>query len=292
MNFIGFYFEARGEIMFKRLICLVLGVILLISLSGCGENKNSEAKDNKPIASTETPTENTTTQNTDTTTVQENTNTTTTQNTSTPTQTTPTTNNQAATGKKSDTKPTTTSGTTKNTGTQTPTAAQPTTNNSNNTDSKKTNTNDPIMALGKLEFTLNDIEGDSYKSSDIFKDNKLTMINIWGTLCTPCIKELPELQELSEELSSKGINIIGLVGDVSGEENMEDAIAIVKKKKVEFLNLVPDDAIRETLLSKIKGYPVTIFVDSNGNLIGETIVGARSKDEYKSIAEKVFDTLK
>lgn len=278
--------------MFKRLICLVLGVILSISLFSCGENKNSEAKDNKPIASTETPAENTTTQNTDTTTVQENTNTTTTQNTSTPTQTTPTTNNQAATGKKSDTKPTTTSGTTKNIGTQTPTAAQPTTNNSNNTDSKKTNTNDPIMALGKLEFTLNDIEGDSYKSSDIFKDNKLTMINIWGTLCTPCIKELPELQELSEELSSKGINIIGLVGDVSGEENMEDAIAIVKKKKVEFLNLVPDDAIRETLLSKIKGYPVTIFVDSNGNLIGETIVGARSKDEYKSIAEKVFDTLK
>lgn len=292
MNFIGFYFEARGEMMFKRLICLVLGVILSISLFGCGENKNSEAKDNKPIASTETPTENTTTQNTDTTTVQENTNTTTTQNTSTPTQTTPTTNNQATTGKKSDTKPTTTSGTTKNTGTQTPTAAQPTTNNSNNTDSKKTNTDDPIMALGKLEFTLNDIEGDSYKSSDIFKDNKLTMINIWGTLCTPCIKELPELQELSEELSSKGISIIGLVGDVSGEENMEDAIAIVKKKKVEFLNLVPDDAIRETLLSKIKGYPVTIFVDSNGNLVGETIVGARSKDEYKSIAEKVFDTLK
>ncbi|GEM_PF-3523228 len=277
--------------MFKRLICLVLGVILSISLFGCGENKNSEAKDNKPIASTETPTENTTTQNTDTTTVQESTNTTTTQNTSTPTQTAPTTNSQGTTGKKSDTKTTTTSGTTKNAGTQTPTAAQPTTNNSNNTDSKKTNTNDPIMALGKLEFTLNDIEGDSYKSSDIFKDNKLTMINIWGTLCTPCIKELPELQELSEELSSKGINIIGLVGDVSGEENMEDAIAIVKKKKVEFLNLVPDDAIRETLLSKIKGYPVTIFVDSNGNLIGETIVGARSKDEYKSIAEKVFDTL-
>jgi len=278
--------------MFKRLICLVLGVILSISLFGCGENKNSEAKDNKPIASTETPTENTTTHNTDTTTVQESTNTTTTQNTSTPTQTAPTTNSQGTTGKKSDTKTTTTSGTTKNAGTQTPTAAQPTTNNSNNTDSKKTNTNDPIMALGKLEFTLNDIEGDSYKSSDIFKDNKLTMINIWGTLCTPCIKELPELQELSEELSSKGINIIGLVGDVSGEENMEDAIAIVKKKKVEFLNLVPDDAIRETLLSKIKGYPVTIFVDSNGNLVGETIVGARSKDEYKSIAEKVFDTLK
>lgn len=150
---------------------------------------------------------------------------------------------------------------------------------------------DPIMALGKLEFTLNDIEGDKYKSSDIFGANKLTMINIWGTLCTPCIKELPELQELSGELANKGIGIIGLVGDVSGDESLEDASAIVKKKKVDFINLVPDDAIRESLLSKIKGYPVTIFVDSNGNLVGEVIVGARSKDEYKKAAEKILDTL-
>lgn len=150
---------------------------------------------------------------------------------------------------------------------------------------------DPIMALGKLEFTLNDIEGDKYKSSDIFGENKLTMINIWGTLCTPCIKELPELQELSGELAVKGIGIIGLVGDVSGDESLEDASAIVKKKKVDFINLVPDDAIRESLLSKIKGYPVTIFVDSNGNLVGEVIVGARSKDEYKKAAEKILDTL-
>lgn len=151
---------------------------------------------------------------------------------------------------------------------------------------------DPIMALGKLEFTLNDIEGDKYKSSDIFGENKLTMINIWGTLCTPCIKELPELQELSKELADKGIGTIGLVGDVSGDEGLEDASAIVKKKKVDFINLVPDDAIRESLLSKIKGYPVTIFVDSNGNLVGEVIVGARSKDEYKKVAEKILDTLK
>lgn len=151
---------------------------------------------------------------------------------------------------------------------------------------------DPIMALGKLEFTLNDIEGDKYKSSDIFGENKLTMINIWGTLCTPCIKELPELQELSGELADKGIGIIGLVGDVSGDESLEDASTIVKKKKVDFINLVPDDAIRESLLSKIKGYPVTIFVDSNGNLVGEVIVGARSKDEYKKAAEKILDTLK
>ncbi|MDO7203808.1 TlpA disulfide reductase family protein [Paraclostridium bifermentans] len=36
------------------------------------------------------------------------------------------------------------------------------------------------------------------------------MINIWGTSCIPCIDEMPELQELSKEVKSKGVNVIGL----------------------------------------------------------------------------------
>lgn len=151
---------------------------------------------------------------------------------------------------------------------------------------------DPIMALGKLEFSLKDIEGDTYNSDDVFKENKLTLMNIWGTMCTPCIKELPELQELSNELSSKGIGVIGLVGDVNGDDGLDEAKLIVAKKKINFLNLLPDDKIRNELLSKIKGYPVTIFLDSEGNFVGQVIVGARSADEYKNTALEILETLK
>ena len=151
---------------------------------------------------------------------------------------------------------------------------------------------DPIMALGKLEFSLKDIEGDTYNSNDVFKENKLTLMNIWGTMCTPCIKELPELQKLSNELSSKGIGVIGLVGDVNGDDGLDEAKLIVTKKKINFLNLLPNDKIRDELLSKIKGYPVTIFLDSEGNIVGQVIVGARSADEYKSTALEILETLK
>ncbi|HAZ37537.1 MAG TPA: hypothetical protein DCY71_06755, partial [Clostridiaceae bacterium] len=150
----------------------------------------------------------------------------------------------------------------------------------------------PIMALGKLEFSLKDIEGDTYNSDDVFKENKLTLMNIWGTMCTPCIKELPELQKLSNELSSKGIGVIGLVGDVNGDDGLDEAKLIVAKKKINFLNLLPDDKIRDELLSKIEGYPVTIFLDSEGNFVGQVIVGARSADEYKNTALEILETLK
>lgn len=58
-------------------------------------------------------------------------------------------------------------------------------------------------------------------------------MHIWETLCIPCIKELPELQKLSAELSSKGIGIIGLVGDVNGDDGLDETKTIVKKKAAE-----------------------------------------------------------
>lgn len=170
-------------------------------------------------------------------------------------------------------------------------SAKPAKTNTGSSPSKPAS-NDPIIALGKLEFSLKDIEGDTYKSNDVFKENKLTLMNIWGTMCTPCIKELPELQELSNELSSKGIGVIGLVGDVNGDDGLDEAKLIVTKKKIDFLNLLPDDKIRNELLSKIKGYPVTVFLDSKGNFVGQVIVGARSADEYKNTALEILETLK
>ena len=40
-------------------------------------------------------------------------------------------------------------------------------------------------------------------SQDIFSKADLTMVNIWGTFCGPCIKEMPELGELSRQYASR-----------------------------------------------------------------------------------------
>ncbi|MBW9155640.1 TlpA family protein disulfide reductase [Clostridium tagluense] len=151
---------------------------------------------------------------------------------------------------------------------------------------------DPIMALKTISFTLKGINGTKYKSSDIFNGNKLTMINFWGTLCNPCIKELPELQELNDEMESKNFGIIGIIGDATSEESLEDGAATIEKKGISYANLIPDKKIEEDFISKMTGYPVSIFVDKNGNIVGEVITGARSKVEYKKIADKILSTIK
>lgn len=55
-----------------------------------------------------------------------------------------------------------------------------------------------------------DIKGNKVDSS-IFSENKLTVINLWNTGCTPCITEIPELDKLNKYYADKGVSIKGLV---------------------------------------------------------------------------------
>lgn len=151
---------------------------------------------------------------------------------------------------------------------------------------------DNMFGISAIEFSAKGLDGIKHSSKNIFSQNKLTMINFWGTLCTPCIKELPELQELNDQMSSEKFGVIGIVGDVCDDDTKAEAKDIIAKKGIDFVNLIPNEEIQKDLLSKISGYPVSVFVDSNGNIVGDIIVGARSKEEYKSAAEKILGTLK
>ncbi|MBQ4235421.1 MAG: TlpA family protein disulfide reductase, partial [Treponema sp.] len=42
----------------------------------------------------------------------------------------------------------------------------------------------------KITFTATDLNG-RIVTSEIFEKNKVTMLNIWGTFCGPCIREMP-----------------------------------------------------------------------------------------------------
>lgn len=59
----------------------------------------------------------------------------------------------------------------------------------------------------KISFTATDFKGNPV-TSEIFAKNKLTMVNIWGTFCGPCIREMPDLARINEENKAKGIEEI------------------------------------------------------------------------------------
>jgi len=123
-------------------------------------------------------------------------------------------------------------------------------------------------------FRTSDIYGNEV-TEDIFLEKELTVVNIWGTFCGPCIEEMPELEMLAQKYGEH-VQFVGIVGDIEGaedHEHLELAKLIVERAGVSFTNLIVNEDM-ESLMSGIIGFPTTVFVDRFGNIIGEPIVGS------------------
>ena len=132
------------------------------------------------------------------------------------------------------------------------------------------------------DFQTVDLEGNNV-TQNIFKGKKVTVINIWGTFCPPCIAEMPELGTWDKELASD-VQIIGIVCDAEGtgdKKTAEAARKITEKSRAKFVNLLPDQKIQK-YLENVEAVPTTIFVDSEGKIIGERVVGA-NVPKYKEV---------
>ena len=125
-----------------------------------------------------------------------------------------------------------------------------------------------------ISFQTTDLDGNAVDSKELFAKNKITMINIWGTYCGPCVEEMPEIEVISKEYADKGAAVAGLVVDVTetDDSKLADAEDIVKTTGVTYLNLKAWDGSNSQLPAP--GTPTTYFVDSEGNLVGDPIVGA------------------
>ena len=146
-------------------------------------------------------------------------------------------------------------------------------------------------------FESTDLDGNKI-TSDIYSNNKITMINIWGTFCGPCIREMPELAQLSEEYKSKGVEIIGIPIDIINEWGKldapakSDALKIIDQTGVKYKNVVPTIEMFQTFLRGVQAVPTTIFIDKNGKLLGTSYLGSRSKKDWQKIIDKLLESQK
>ena len=136
------------------------------------------------------------------------------------------------------------------------------------------------------EFKTTDINGNEV-TEKIFADKDITMVNVWGTFCGPCINEMPELQKIYESLP-KNANLIGIVADVPEgmKDGVDNAKYIVGQTGVEYVNLTLSDSLA-SFARRFYAVPSTIFVDKEGNIIGDLVMGA-DIDAYVANLQKVL----
>lgn len=84
-------------------------------------------------------------------------------------------------------------------------------------------------------------------------------------------------------MQSEDVNVVGIVAD--GMSNEENALQIVHQQDVEYTNIVPDQKFIDDFVRLTSVVPVTLLVNDQGEIIGQQIVGARSKEEFEKIIE-------
>ncbi len=122
----------------------------------------------------------------------------------------------------------------------------------------------------------------------IFEKADLTMVNIWATYCQPCISEMPDLGELAQEYADKGVQIVGIIADVSFASDSA-ATAIVNYTKADYTHLVSSQSLISAYLSEVQVVPTTVFVDSEGVQVGEVYSGAKSKETWSGIIDSLLE---
>ncbi|MCA1638239.1 MAG: redoxin domain-containing protein, partial [Acidobacteria bacterium] len=109
-----------------------------------------------------------------------------------------------------------------------------------------------------VAFNLKTLDGKSFSSDDL--KGKVAVINIWATWCGPCVKEMPELQQLYKKYQAdKDVAVITI-------DSLEE-LATIKKfmadKKYDFPVLLSGDYFSTV---PVNAYPTTWFIDKQGKI--------------------------
>ena len=109
---------------------------------------------------------------------------------------------------------------------------------------------------------------------------KIILLNFWATWCGPCVREMPSLTRLHNELKGPDFEVIALSEDRIGWKKIRsfrDKLNLVE------LPLYHDVDSKMMLASKLRGLPTTLLIDREGNELGR-LVGLAEWDTEEAIA--------
>jgi cytochrome c biogenesis protein CcmG, thiol:disulfide interchange protein DsbE len=111
----------------------------------------------------------------------------------------------------------------------------------------------------------------------------VVLLNIWATWCPPCVREMPALQRLHEELEPQGLRIIAVsvdaaVGALGAFGQPGGDVAEFRDDFGITFTVLHDPSGRIQSLYQVNGLPTTYLIDRDGR-IRRKVLGAAEWDE-------------
>ncbi|MGA1390861.1 MAG: TlpA family protein disulfide reductase [Candidatus Nanopelagicales bacterium] len=114
----------------------------------------------------------------------------------------------------------------------------------------------PAPELSNVEFLSSEIDLKTLK-------NKVVLINVWGSWCSPCRKEAPELEELYLKNKADNVEFIG----INIRDSKISATRFIENFSITYPNIFDRDGklllgYKDSLPAN--AIPSTILIDKNG----------------------------
>ncbi len=114
-------------------------------------------------------------------------------------------------------------------------------------------------------FNFPDRDGMAHTLQDYA--GQVLVVNFWATWCPPCVRELPALDRLQQQLAADGVVVLGVN---LGESAEEIDTFLQRVVDVEF-TLLLDPVMHASREWGIRGLPTTYIIDDHGTILFEVL---------------------
>lgn len=109
---------------------------------------------------------------------------------------------------------------------------------------------------------------------------KALLVNFWATWCTPCVKEMPALNELAITFADDDFEVVAIA---SGSQVGKTPNAFIAEHKLDAIDLYHDPHASLMKLFETETLPTTLLVNREGKILGG-VVGATEWETEKARA--------
>jgi len=107
---------------------------------------------------------------------------------------------------------------------------------------------------------------------------RLLVLNFWATWCTPCIEEVPSLDQFAKEMAGSGVVVLG----VSVDKDPKAYRAFLSRANVSFMTARDPDAKISADYGTFK-VPESYIIDSKGKVV-QKIIGEENWSDGRMLS--------
>lgn len=138
------------------------------------------------------------------------------------------------------------------------------------------------VSVGKIapDFTMNDVDGNLVKFSDVYKQHEYTLLDFWAAWCPPCRAENPNIVAAFNQYKDKGFSVFG----VSLDRERDAWLKAIDDDQLTWLHVSDlsywNNAAAQ--LYAVNSIPSSLIVDKTGKIIAKN---KRDKELFETLSE-------